>query len=726
MTGPHPDFLRSFAQTRAYSLGRPTRIQMAPAGDAVLFLRSPPRSPEHDLYELQVASGRVRRLAGTADLLGGMEEELSPEERARRERLRIADRGFTFFALSPDGTDVLLPASGRLFLLGRQDGRVRALTPPGTSVIDPRFSPDGTRIAFVRAGDVYLLDLEDAGEHAAPRRLTPGARDDVRYGLAEFVAQEEMGRYEGFWWSAEGGSLAFAEVDESGLERFSLGDPLRPEQVAPRIPYPRAGRDNARVRLGLVSTDPAVPSSPEPLWVSWDRDRYPYLCRVLWDSERAPLALLVQTRDQREVALLAVEGSEGATRRLITERDEHWVNLDRDLPRWLPDGSGLLWASERSGQRALELRDPDGALVRELAPLDQPFISLCHVTADASAVFVLEGGPVGNRLARIEIASGRREVLTTDAAEHAPLFSSSGQVWVDSLTTADGAPRSQVVSRERGVLATLPDTAEPLPFAVQLELVETEDDRRFRAALIRPRDFQPGRRYPVILHCYGGPHSLMVRADQRHYLYDQWLADHGCIVVALDNRGTPRRGREWERAVKGSFGEVPLADQVAGLQALGRRYAELDIERVGVYGWSFGGYLACLALLRRPDLFKVAVAGAPVVDWHDYDTHYTERYLDLPRHAPQAYQSASLITHAPELRRPLLIVHGTADDNVYFFHSLKLADALLRAGRTFSFLPLPGVTHQIGDAVVRENVWGQIARYLLGHLQAGVGESVPS
>jgi dipeptidyl-peptidase 4 len=711
MTAAHSDFLRSFAQTRAYSLGRPARIQLTPAGDAVLFLRSPPRSPEHDLYELDVASGRVRRLARSADLLGGREEVLSQEERARRERLRIADRGFTWFALSPDGKSALLPASGALYLLDRASGAVRALTAPGSSALDPRFSPDGEKLAFVQEGDVHLLNLKTPG---TPRRLSPGAREDVRFGLAEFVAQEEMGRFDGYWWGPDGDRLAFAEVDESAVERFGIGDPARPEQPPSRTPYPRAGRANARVRLAVVATE----GDPAPVWASWDLERHPYLCRVLWDSERAPLAVLVQTRDQREVLLLAVDVETGATRPLVVERDDSWVNLDRDLPRWLPDGSGLLWASERSGRRELELRDPQGAPVRSLCGGQEPFLSLCHVTPDSSALFVLEGGPVTNRLVRLEIASGRREVVTGDAEEHAPIFSAGGGVWVDAVTSRDELPRAVVATRERKEVARLPDLAETPPFAVNLQLVETEGERRFQAALIRPRAFDPGRRYPVLLHVYGGPHSLMVRADQRHYLFDQWLADHGVVVVALDNRGTPRRDRAWERAIKGAFGDVPLVDQVAGLQALAARFPELDLGRVGVYGWSFGGYLAALAVLRRPDLFKVAAAGAPVVDWLDYDTHYTERYLDLPERAPDAYTSSSLLTYAAGLERPLLVVHGTADDNVYFLHSLRLADALLRAGRPFSFLPLPGVTHQIGDASVRENLWRRIAEFLMGELLA--------
>jgi dipeptidyl-peptidase-4 len=261
----------------------------------------------------------------------------------------------------------------------------------------------------------------------------------------------------------------------------------------------------------------------------------------------------------------------------------------------------------------------------------------------------------------------------------------------------------------------LPSEAEKPPFRAVVELTMV-GARKLAAAVVRPRGFQRGRKYPVLVHVYGGPTSLMVRSDERSYLMDQWIADHGAVVVCIDNRGTPRRDRAWSRAVKGSFGRVPLEDQVEGLRALAARYPELDLNRVGIYGWSFGGYMSALAVLKRPDVFRVGVAGAPVVDWRDYDTHYTERYLDVPQANPDGYQESSLLTYAPKLERPLLLVHGTGDDNVYFFHSLKLADALFRAGRKYDFLPL-SVTHQVPDAVVRERLWGRVVDFLFANLK---------
>jgi dipeptidyl-peptidase-4 len=312
--------------------------------------------------------------------------------------------------------------------------------------------------------------------------------------------------------------------------------------------------------------------------------------------------LLVQTRDQREVAWLAVDAHTGLTRALVVERDLAWVNLDRDLPRWLPDGSGLLWPSERSGRRALELRRPDGSFEREVAGGADDFLSLVHVAPDAREVVVLAGDSVTSRLERLPV----RAVINSDrAAEHAPVFSSDGSLFVDTCTAANAWPESVVCRADGTSLHRLPDSAEPPPFRVSLELTTAGP---FRAAIVRPRRFERGHRYPVVVQVYGGPHALTVKADERQYLLPQWIADHGVIVVCLDNRGTPRRDRAWERAIKGRFGDVPLDDQVAGLQALGARHPELDLDRVGIYGWSFGGYMAALAVLRRPDVFKAGAA----------------------------------------------------------------------------------------------------------------------
>jgi dipeptidyl-peptidase-4 len=253
-----------------------------------------------------------------------------------------------------------------------------------------------------------------------------------------------------------------------------------------------------------------------------------------------------------------------------------------------------------------------------------------------------------------------------------------------------------------------------------VELTKVGEGKGFHAALVRPQKFEKRKRYPVIVNVYGGPlpptSSGMVTASMNRWLLAQWLADQGFIVVSLDGRGTPGRDHDWERAIGKRFGSVPLEDQVAGLQALGKKYRELDLKRVGIYGWSFGGYLSALGVLRRPDVFKAGVAGAPPTDWLDYDTHYTERYLGMPETDAEAYREGSLLTYAEDLQRPLLLIHGTSDDNVYFRHTLKLADALFRAGKEFDLLPLSSMTHMTPDPVVTERLYSRIAGYFQTHL----------
>ncbi len=708
---PSPDFLREFGETRGYLLGRPTRAVLTPAADTVVFLRSSGRSSEHELCELDIGSGRCRLLVRPADLMAGATEEISPEEQARRERQRITDKGFTAFSLSPDGASVLLAFGGRLFLIARATGAARALTRADAAApLDPRFSPDGRRVAFVRAGNVHVLELEGSGL-SEPRTITTGANEDRFFGLAEFVAQEEMGREGGLFWAPDGTRLAYTEVDQRGVERFQIADPARPDRAPQSFAYPRAGKTNARVRLVIGSAT----GTSRPVVIDWDRERYPYLARVLWDAAGVALTILVQTRDQRELVLLEVDEATGATRAIHTEQDAEWLNLERDLPRRLPDGR-LLWASEASGARTLSLLEPGGHVVRELLGADAGFLSLTHIShaAGGSFVYALAGDALTSRLLKVEIETGAVTTVLDESFDRTVQISNDGGTVLETRTGATALPETRVLVAGRSL--TLPSQAVVPPFRVNLSLVRTGGDPDLHAAIIRPRAFDPERRYPVVLHVYGGPHSLMVRADERHYLLDQWIADHGVCVVAIDNRGTPRRGRGFERAIKGRFGDLPLEDQVHGLTMLGEKFPELDLGRVGVFGWSFGGYLAALAAMRRPDVFRAAVAGAPVVDWHDYDTHYTERYLDLPDRRPDAYRAASLLTHASQLACPLLLIHGTADDNVYFFHSLKLADALVRAGRPFEFLPLPRVTHQLADPIVREQVWRRVAGFLLPKL----------
>jgi dipeptidyl-peptidase-4 len=719
-TRPDDGLLEEITVTHNYTLGRPGQPRFTPDGKTLLFLRATASDPRADLWAKDVETGQERRLLSAEALLGGQTEALSVEEKALRERLRVKTQGFTGFEVDSGGRGVFVKLSGKVWRHDLATGETAPLPLPEGAVLDPRPSPDGKRLAFVQGHDLHVLQIGKG----KVRALTSGGTDAAPHGLAEFVAAEEMARYEGFWWAPDGERLAYQATDTRALEQFTIADAAHPESAAHVFPYPRPGRANATVRLFVVGVDGRHRTE-----IRWDRARYPYLARVTW-PKKGPLSLLVQARDQRSQVFLRADPDSGLTAPLVEEHDEAWLNLTRTTPRWLSDGS-YLWATESSGQWTLERHVPrkkskKGGVEEVTVVLDGAagFRSLAHVDEARGLVWFLGGpDPVEQHLYRAPLSGGAAPTrVTPEPGEHEATFSANGERFALSRATFEAGARTtlhEVAKLEERVSPLTEETlaSEVASFAskgrpLNLERVPPEKAGGFHAAIVRPRSFEAGRRYPVVLYVYGGPHHNVVVADASRYALQQWMADFGFVVVMLDGRGTQWRGRAWERAIRERFGDVPLDDQVKGLMALGASYPELDLERVGVYGWSFGGYMSALAALRRPDVFKVAVAGAPVVDWRYYDTHYTERYLGLLDDPASAYDAASLLTYAPQLDRPLLLVHGVADDNVYFAHTLQLADALFRARRPFQLLPLVGLTHQVADPTVRGALYDRIVGFL--------------
>jgi len=697
---------RDLAETRNYSLGRPVAPKFTPDGAQVIFLRGGPRDPVLRLYEFDLATRRERELITPAQILGATEEKLTAEEKARRERARVTTGGFTRFDLSKNGKHLLVTLSGKLYVIDRADLRVTALA--GQDWIDPRFSPDGTAVAAVSAGELHVIELATN----ADRTLTSGASATTSHGVAEFVAQEEMDRPEGYWWAPDSQSLVYQETEEAQVEARYIADPLHPEVEPQKFRYPRAGSANAKVRLGLIRR-----SGGSTIWINWDESRFSYLARVVWELPEAPLSILVQSRSQQEQQLLAVDPHTGTTRVLLTETDSAWLNLDsRTLfPRWLKEGRQFLWATESRGDWQVELREAGGALVRELTPLGFGYRSFAGIDERRGLVFLeASTDPTQSQVWRVSLAGDASAVITRGKGLHQAQVSEDGALMVDSFSLFDGSTGSNVLDADGQILAALPSVAEVPAEMPRVELTRTQGgERSYYAAIVRPRDFQASMKYPVILGVYAGPRVTMTSASLRGYLEDQWMADQGYVIVRLDGRGTPLRGRNWERVVRGNLIDTALHDQVEGLQQLGAQYAELDLARVGVTGWSFGGYVAAMATIRRPDVFKAGVAGAPVVTWENYDTHYTERYMGLPRENPSGYSASSVLTYAAQLDRPLLLIHGLTDDNVYVQHTLQLADALYMAGRKYEFMPMLG-THLAGssDSVVQLRQQQRVLEFL--------------
>ncbi|MFO0799861.1 MAG: prolyl oligopeptidase family serine peptidase [Gemmataceae bacterium] len=724
--GPSVDtsFLKQYAETRGFLLGRPTKPKVTPDGKHVLFLRADPATKRQSLFEFELATAKTREVLSAETILKGAAENLTPEEKARRERQRVSAGGFADFHLSPDGAFVLVKLGNTLYVLDRATGQLRELKAGGDGpVVDPKWSPDGKRIAFVRGFDVACYDL--AADQEFP--VTTGGTVVKTHGLAEFVAQEEMGRHSGFWWSPDSKSIAYTEADHTGVEQWWVADPLKPEvPPAPQF-YPRPGKKNVAVRLGVKPV-----AGGDTVWVEWDRERYEYLAAVQWGTHHGQpeLSVIVQDRLQQELALNRVDPATGKARVLVTEKDKAWVNIPAEVPVWAGEYFG--WAG--AGPNGLEIQKrkaETGELLEVLVKADQnPLGVVGHFRVryggpgpESKTLAVLTApDPTQQqvRLATVEpdiiiVTPGPEEWsrLTTEPGMHTAAVGGWGQAAV-TTTTLKQMPRSKVFDAYRKERGELPSVAAEPPFTPNVTVEKVGD---FWTAVVRPRDFDATKKYPVVLDVYGGPRHLHVVQAMRNWLVPQWLADQGYVVVAVDNRGTPGRGRDWERAVYQKFGTVPLDDQVKGLHALCDKFPELDRERVGVVGWSFGGYMAANGVLRRPDVFKAAVAGAPVTDWEDYDTHYTERYMGLLPASAAAYREASLLPLAEKLDRPLLLVHGTADDNVYYRHTLRLSEALFRAGRPFEALALPGVTHMYSaDPVVMERLWTRTAGFFRTHL----------
>jgi dipeptidyl-peptidase-4 len=707
---PEPDdaVLEQIASTLNFSLGMPAGIWVAPDGGEVWFRRSAPRSFVADLYAFDVATGRERQVVTAEQLLSGAAEHLSVEERARRERQRVVTRGIASFSADEADLRILVPLSGRLFLLERQGGAPRELKPPGPFV-DARLSPDGRLVALVSQGDLYVLD---AAGHRPPRRLTRRTSSSIEHGVAEFVAQEEMDRSSGYWWSPDSSSIAYQKSDLSRVETLHIADATHPEQPAASFRYPRAGTPNASVTLGVISV-----AGGRTTWIDWDHAAYPYLASVKW-QKNAPLTLVVQNREQTGELVLAADARTGGTHTLLVERDSAWLNLDEGVPRWTRDGKSFLWSSEASGSYELSLRDAEGTLVRTLVPAAMGYRGLGGIDDERRAAWVLASpDPRRSHVYRVPLDGSPPEAVTKGDGEFSLRSDDATGVAVLVSREADGQRHARVRRADGSIAGELASFAERPALLPKPELASvTIDGREHHAAVLRPRSFEPGRRYPVIVSVYGGPHVTVVKLDPHAYLLDQWYADGGFIVVRADGRGTPGRGRAWERAIHQRPARVALDDQIAVLRALAAERPELDLDRVGITGWSYGGYMSTMAVLLRPDVFRAAAAGAPVTDWRDYDTHYTERYLGLPSAAGAVYDENSAVARAPKLERPLLLIHGTTDDNVYFTHSLKLTQALFRAGKPFEFLPLAGFTHLVPDPVVKKALSRRVLEFFRENL----------
>ena len=679
--------------------------QVAPDGSRVTFLRGKDSDRNQmDLWEYHIGSGQTRLLVDSKVVLPGA-ETLSDEEKARRERQRIAAvSGIVDYQFSPDARTLLFPLGGELYLYELASNQVRQLTHGEGFATDAKVSPRGGFVSFIRERNLWLIDLASGQQHA----LTDDGSAVIGNGVAEFVADEEMDRHTGYWWAPDDSAIAFARIDESPVpvqKRYEMYAD-RVEMVEQR--YPAAGDANVRVQLGVI----APQAGATPQWIDLGKDADIYLARVDW-RDAGRLSFQRQSRDQKILELVETTLATGAQRVLASETSRTWVPLHNSL-RFLSDGR-FVWSSERSGFQHLYLASEDGKQLTALTAGNWPVDELLAVDEAAGKLYFRAGidSPLESAIAATDLAgSGVIERLSTVPGMHSASFARNASVYVDSWSNATTPPQIELFKADGSKLATLlendlADAGHPYaPYRAaqrpqQFGTLTAADGRtELHYSLITPPDFDPARQYPVVTFVYGGPASQTVSnswASRGDALFNQYLAQRGYVVFTLDNRGTPRRGRDFGGALYGRQGTVEVADQLKGIEWLTAQ-PWVDASRIGVHGWSNGGYMTLMLLAQASDKYACGIAGAPVTDWGLYDTHYTERYMDLPGNNPDGYEAARVLSHIDGLTSPLLLIHGMADDNVLFSNATVLMSALQQRSVPFELMTYPGAKHGLSGA----------------------------
>lgn len=682
-------------------------FQWSPDGRWLTMLDSADGSLVRQLWVEPVDGSAPRRVMFEPEDGGATEENLSPEEKLQRERKRERNLGVTQYAWAHTGARVLVPLRGDLWVQDGPDAAPRKVVDTeGGPALDPLLSRDGQHLAWVQDAEVYTLPLHEPG--AKPRQLTTGARGTGKtHGLAEYIAQEEMGRHRGFWWSHDGERIAYTEVDETHIPTYRIAHQGRPDPGSfEDHGYPFAGQPNAKVRLGVVRR-----TGGPTFWIELGLEGEPatydlYLARVHWLPDGG-LVAQIQDRAQTRLDLVRYDLDAGERTLLLTERSDVWINLHDDFrPLEAKEGElrgAFLWASEKTGFRHLSLHDRTGKEIRALTAGEWMVDGVEGVDEQSGHVYftATKDGPTEMHLYRVPLAGGEIVRLTSEPGMHGIAMDHDCRTFVDTHSDLQSPPRITLRSAADGaVIRELPVAPDPRVHELglrppRLVTLTSRDGVELHGAIYEPPPGTAGGPpWPAIVSVYGGPHAQRVT---RSYgmtvdMRAQYLASLGFLVFKLDNRGSARRGLRFEGAIKHDMGNLEVQDQVDGVRWLVDQ-GLADPARVGIYGWSYGGYMAAMALARAPETFKAAVAGAPVSSWDGYDTHYTERYMGTPQGNPEGYASSSVLTHVPNIRGSLMIVHGLIDENVHFRHAARLIDALVKARKPHDLMLFPDERH---------------------------------
>ncbi len=696
----------------------PRNLKVSPDGQRVTFLKGKESDYEQlDLWEYHIESGKTRMLFDSAEL-ASEEPELSDEEKARRERMRLSGTGIVSYQFSKDGSALLFPLGGDVYFhkLG-QKGVIQLLDTEAFET-DIRLSPQGNFISFVRDQNLFVKNIETGKEQA----ITTEGGDAIKMGMAEFVAQEEMGRMTGYWWAPDESHIAFTKVDESPVDIITRSEIYADDIKMIEQRYPKAGTPNVEISLAVQNIE-----SGERQWVDLGDNKDIYLARVDWMPDSQTLTYQWQTRDQQTLELKAFDIVSKTQNLLVKETSDTWVNLHDDLT-FLNNSEQFIWASERDGFKHLYLFNNDGTQVKQLTSGDWVVDDIEAIDEDKGLVYFSgrKNTPLESHIYTVGLDGGNIERISTRDGYHNASFAADASIYVDQFSTANRPPQvslhqangKQITWLEENKL----DDKHPLtPYLKnwnepEFGTLQTDDNATLHYRLYKPQNTD--KKHPAIVYLYGGPHAQMVTnrwGGNRSLLLQYWV-NQGYVVFTVDNRGSNYRGKGFEDPIYKKMGAVEVDDQIAGAKFL-QSLPYVDGERIGVHGHSYGGYMTLMAMFKAPEYFKAGVSGAPVTDWRLYDTHYTERYMGNPKTDDKAYTDASVFPYAKDLKGDLLIYHGMADDNVLFTHSTRLYKHLQDEAIVFETMDYPGKKHSIRGKQTGIHLYKTITNFFNRSLQ---------
>jgi dipeptidyl-peptidase-4 len=692
----------------------PTQFQWSPDGKLLTYILAHDSQEEsRDLWAFDPQSGGKRILLSDEQLsrLAPTTEQATGNERERERRRRYSVAAYLW---APDAKAILFASAGRLYLFDLATQQSRALARDKSGVRDPKFSPDGRWISFLYRHDIWIVPL-DGGKELP---LTTGATDTLFHGDLDWVYPEEFGIRSGYAWSPDSLRIAYLELDQGRVPAYPITDLIALEAAVDLQRYPKAGDPNPRVRLGVIEVKEAGRRKARTAWVRKDAE---YLPRFSW-VHATRLAVQFLNRAQTELQLVFADAHDGLTSTVLVETDPHWINVTNDLT-FLDERKQFLWTSERGGYRHIELYGYDGERKSSLTGGDWEVQAIEKVDAVNGWVYYTsnEDNPIGADLYRVQLDGTKKERLTSGQGVHKLDFNDQTTAYVDTASSLKSVPEWRVNRLADGKSAILHQARSLDAYGLvepELETIQAPDGALIRILLLKPKAIEPRRKHPVLLYVYGGPHAPTIRDafDTRgRYLFHQYLVSKGYVVVQVDDRTSALLGHRHEAALHRAYGPTALRDYLTAVEHL-KTLPFVDGERIGIWGWSGGGFSTCFALTHSK-AFRVGVAVAPVTDWRLYDSVYTERYMGLPSEQEMAYRETSPLRAAKDLHGRLLLAHGTADDNVHLQNTMRMVQALIDAGKPYDLLLYPGKTHGIYGTAARVHLFRSIEEYLERHLK---------